>query len=424
MIAMQDRRISFDDLCLGLAMDKEYGPGCEKLLNKTLARHDLSRKDFRGPVTTLFCHNYLVRIWLGYEELPFYYCGKEQPVRFDLDNITPRTFLEEIDCCQNIEVRRLDLAHFLFLQDLPLPAPDVKDKTIWFHGQDASTEFYSLNSDPYGSVDEELWDLLMEKKELEEQKLTWTGLNADKPSEKKIQEEKLEEIDRKLEKINAKINADSSCKSQGQTKKHVSAQDNYFIFKGDGWKVKFNGGEEAILKKSVTIETLALFLKHRGEEIPWDKVDAFNLSSAAIKTIADRTELETSSPTNNRGKTLNVNARLTPEIKEKMESFCLDLTSKLEKALMRGETDKAKELEGEIEQLRISVRKQYNATLRNNGTISWGKCTDATEYSKQTKKIQKRLSRAVGEIEEIERRKKSLQGLSEHVQKILTPIFA
>ncbi len=223
MIAMQDRRISFDDLCLGLAKDREYGTGCEELLNKTLARHGLTTKNFPGPVNTLFCHNHLVRIWLGYEELPFYYCGKEQPVRFDLDNITPRTFLEEIELPE-IEVRRLDLAHFLFMQDLPLPAPDVKDKTIWFHGQDASTEFYSLNSDPYGSVDEELWDLLMEKKELEEQKLTWTGLNADKPSEKKIQEEKLEEIDRKLEKINAKIDAGSSGNGQIEPKKLLPCQ--------------------------------------------------------------------------------------------------------------------------------------------------------------------------------------------------------
>ena len=223
MIAMQDRRISFDDLWLGLAMDKEYGPGCEELLNKTLARHGLTTKNFPGPVNSLGCHNNLVRIWLGYEGLPFYCCGEEQPVRFDLDNITPRTFLEENELPE-IEVRRLDLAHFLLRQDLPLPAPDVKDKTFWFHGEYASTESCSLNSDPYSSVDEKVWGWLMEKMELEEQKITWTGLNADKPSEKKIQEEELEKIDRQLEKINAKIDAGSSGNGQIEPKKLLPCQ--------------------------------------------------------------------------------------------------------------------------------------------------------------------------------------------------------
>ncbi|HHL33655.1 MAG TPA: hypothetical protein ENJ30_04760 [Desulfobulbaceae bacterium] len=218
VIAVQEKRISFDELWKGLATDKEYGPGCEELLNKSLARHELTMQDFCDPATTLECHNKLIRIWLGYEGLPFYFPGKKQHVRFALDGITPQTFLEEIDCCQKIGVSWLDLAHFLFLQDLPLPAPDVKDKTIWFHGHHASTEFCSLNSDPYSLVDDELWDLLMEKKELEYRITTWAGQNADKPSELKIKEETLEELNSQLEKIITKIDAGSSCKSLKQQK--------------------------------------------------------------------------------------------------------------------------------------------------------------------------------------------------------------
>ena len=203
MIAMQDRRISFDDLWLGLALDKEYGPGCEELLNKTLARHDLTTKNFPGPVNSLGCHNNLVRIWLGYEELPFYYCGKEQPVRFDLDNITPRTFLEENELPE-IEVRRLDLACFLRERALPLPAPDVKDKTIWFHGEYASTEDNDSSFDPV------LAEAVFKLNSLERDKRD-CGIKAPQTiTERKIQEGEIESIDAALSLLKRVLDAGSS----------------------------------------------------------------------------------------------------------------------------------------------------------------------------------------------------------------------
>lgn len=153
-----DIRISFEELEHGLALDKEYGPKvspqtgnrtynstCMMLLETDLARHDLTTNDFHSEIRSFGCHNMLIRVWLGYEDLPFYFPGKEHPVRFDVDAIRPALFLKESDC-QGIEISKKQLALFLSGRGRPLPASDVKkNRSLWFHGTPFSTEFRVIN---------------------------------------------------------------------------------------------------------------------------------------------------------------------------------------------------------------------------------------------------------------------------------------
>jgi hypothetical protein len=174
---MQGNKISFQELRDGLAGDKEYSQGCEELLEKYLSLHTLTEHDFSGPVFELECLDKLLRIWLGYEGLTSYLPGSNEPLLIsDSGDIQPAMFLSEVTFqaikIDELEIDFLRFTNFLFFQDLPLPTPDVEDKTFWLYGHPSSTEKNKIGEEPDDNWDENLTKLTWDIATLEERSYT------------------------------------------------------------------------------------------------------------------------------------------------------------------------------------------------------------------------------------------------------------
>ncbi len=483
VIAMQDRRISFQDLWKGLALDKEYGPNCEKLLDDCLSKYDLTKDDFTGTVADNNCHDKLVRIWLGYGGLPFYFPGKEQPVSFDIDGIKPTTFLKEASLPE-IEVSKHDLWWFLFFKqdNFPLPAPDVKDKTFWFHGQSNSTEQNKISEEPIWDekLDSLVYDITMlegrsytedRKKEKRQQvelsikkqqddlhklycdkkgypivgsdehKVLWSELHRFYKIKVELDEAKRAEynqwrlerkrlLKREIEAIEGWCRGERKSPTTGEDEvlvdfpslfaeypieekkgNGISRGKNYFILRGDFWRVRFNGGKEVDIKDTKAIRTLVAFLeRQKGEEI--DCADLYTrLHFEGVNDIpTTNDDREEYTQVDNKH-----NEVADPEMRTTVGNKMKELIQGIEIAEAKGDFSKAEKLETQLETSKKFLREEYNAIVRDNGSIKWNHCQFKGGRERKAENITRQIDRLIEKFKRDEERAE----LGEHLKKYL-----
>ncbi len=313
---------------------------------------------------------------------------------------------------------------FVFIDDLMRALPVLADDTskkLWQDEFDFKEQFSKLEEnlikafEGRGKADKAALDLIAEHAEVIlnfmtengrieqwqiERYLSSKGLAALKYAKKFCQRRKGPKLEKK---DNKSVDKPVS----------ISKEKNYFILHGDNWRVRFNGGYETDIKAAKSIRTLVEYLRNKGKQLGRAAVylalhggSSNNLQTEKFKDKKDQSV----------GRyTCDVNESITPEIRTKIGSETHYLFEQIEKANRRGEEEKADKLENKFNGLKTSLRKNYNATLRGNGTIIWGACKDKTERDKMATNTQKHLKRAVGII----RKKKSLDGLAEHLEKYL-----
>ena len=208
------------------------------------------------------------------------------------------------------------------------------------------------------------------------------------------------------------------------------SEPNYFIFSGDGWKVRFNGGKHGYLHNSQRIKTLVEYLQSPNK--PLNKAEMYIrlCSSGAVPEQVDESEsLDSNNGDSNKIHSDNQSdlptillpiKKLSDQDKEKyIDSFklLLDQYQKYEAIKSLEGKDNA---ETKITKFCDILNKEYGASCdREKGKIIWLKnTTERDESTRAAENISRHIGRAIENIEKLEKLGQ-LTGLSDHLKKYL-----
>lgn len=148
-----------------------------------------------------------------------------------------------------------------------------------------------------------------------------------------------------------------------------SSPKNFFHPNGKGLRVGFQGEEATFDKIYAPLKAIAERLRHPHQPKLFNSTVEFNEENVYAVTETE--------PASANGPALNVNQALTPEFKANIEERALDLHIKMtakprfdDYGYFGEDVDDSKE---KFRKLQKYLSKMYNARLKDNATIEWGR---------------------------------------------------
>ncbi|WP_457573185.1 hypothetical protein [Desulfolithobacter sp.] len=250
-------------------------------------------------------------------------------------------------------------------------------------------------------IDGELFDMVVEKIELERSRGELACTRPMTPTDCINQRDQLKQLTEEIAQIRDKIDRKEPLVIEPEPlrkNEHAKAETkgNYFKFQGDFWSIRYNG-KEVHVKSIKGIRAIAERLKYPGVEKQF--ISFCQAEDHEPATLKPGQEYQ------------NCYEAIDDKMKKNLEERSRKLHDRLEKALPN--TEEETEMQSQIAKLKELLRTKYNAVLLDDGSIKWGKLFDKSDLKRQKNTHHNQLKRGIETIRE------SHEELAEHLEKYL-----